>query len=38
MAFAAVGLKLAGVLIKNPACVSKTFPDFFAKLASLTAA
>jgi 3-phosphoshikimate 1-carboxyvinyltransferase len=36
MSFAAVGLKLAGLRIKNPACVSKTFPDFFAKLASLT--
>jgi 3-phosphoshikimate 1-carboxyvinyltransferase len=36
MAFAVVGLKLAGVKIKNPDCVSKTFPEFFSKLESLT--
>jgi 3-phosphoshikimate 1-carboxyvinyltransferase len=36
MAFAVVGLKLAGVTIKNPECVSKTFPEFFSKLQSLT--
>ena len=35
MAFAVVGLKLPGVRITNPGCVSKTFPDFFEKLAAL---
>lgn len=38
MAFAVAGLKLAGLRIKNPGCVSKTFPDFFSKLALLTQA
>jgi 3-phosphoshikimate 1-carboxyvinyltransferase len=35
MAFAVVGLISPGVTIQNPECVSKTFPDFFATLASL---
>ena len=35
MSFAVVGLKLAGVRMRNPGCVSKTFPDFFEKLAAL---
>jgi len=35
MSFALTGLKLAGVRIKNPDCVAKTFPKFFEKLASL---
>jgi 3-phosphoshikimate 1-carboxyvinyltransferase len=33
MCFAILGLKVAGVKIKNPACVKKTFPNFFQKLA-----
>jgi len=37
MSFAVVGLKLPGVRIRNPGCVSKTFPDFFEKLAALCA-
>lgn len=32
MAFAILGLKVAGITIKNPECVNKTFPDFFDKL------
>jgi len=36
MSFAIVGLKLAGVKMKDPTCVSKTFPDFFDRLAELT--
>jgi 3-phosphoshikimate 1-carboxyvinyltransferase len=36
MSFAIAGLKLAGVRIKDPACVAKTFPDFFNRLAELT--
>jgi 3-phosphoshikimate 1-carboxyvinyltransferase len=35
MCFAVVGLKVPGIKIKNPACVKKTFPDFFQKLAGL---
>ena len=34
MCFAVLGLKIPGVKIKNPACVKKTFPNFFQKLAS----
>jgi 3-phosphoshikimate 1-carboxyvinyltransferase len=33
MCFAILGLKVTGVKIKNPACVKKTFPNFFQKLA-----
>jgi 3-phosphoshikimate 1-carboxyvinyltransferase len=33
MCFAILGLKIKGVRIKNPACVKKTFPNFFQKLA-----
>ena len=33
MCFAILGLKVEGVKIKNPACVRKTFPNFFQKLA-----
>ena len=29
MAFALAGVKVSGVEIENPGCVSKTFPDFF---------
>jgi 3-phosphoshikimate 1-carboxyvinyltransferase len=35
MSFAVLGLKLAGISIKNPECVAKTFPDFFDRLAAL---
>src|ERR1700722_9558356 len=35
MSFAVTGLKLAGVKIKQPGCVAKTFPDFFDRLAVL---
>jgi len=33
MCFAILGLKVPGIRIKKPACVKKTFPDFFQKLA-----
>ncbi len=33
MCFATLGLKVPGIKIKNPACVKKTFPNFFQKLA-----
>src|SRR5205085_4322991 len=29
MCFAVLGLKVPGIRIKNPACVKKTFPNFF---------
>ncbi len=35
MSFAVLGLKLKGVRIRNPGCVSKTFPEFFDRLAAL---
>jgi 3-phosphoshikimate 1-carboxyvinyltransferase len=35
MCFAILGLKVPGIKIKNPACVKKTFPNFFQKLATL---
>lgn len=35
MCFGILGLKVPGIRIKNPACVKKTFPDFFLKLAAL---
>lgn len=35
MAFSLVGLRFDGVTIENPACVSKTFPNYFDVLESL---
>ena len=35
MAFSLIGLRSPGVWIENPACVSKTFPDFFKVLETL---
>jgi 3-phosphoshikimate 1-carboxyvinyltransferase len=35
MAFALIGLKVAGIRIEDPGCVSKTFPDYFQRLESL---
>jgi 3-phosphoshikimate 1-carboxyvinyltransferase len=35
MAFALAGLLVPGVAIRNPACVRKTFPDYFARLEAL---
>lgn len=35
MAFALIGLRAPGVVIENPGCVSKTFPDYFEVLESL---
>jgi 3-phosphoshikimate 1-carboxyvinyltransferase len=32
MCFAILGLKVPGIRIENPACVKKTFPNFFQKL------
>ena len=35
MCFAVLGLKVPGIKVRNPACVKKTFPNFFQKLAAL---
>lgn len=35
MAFSILGLKVPGISIQDPDCVSKTFPDFFKVLARL---
>lgn len=35
MSFAVTGLKLPGLQINDPACVSKTFPDFWERFAKL---
>ncbi|MGH2374610.1 MAG: 3-phosphoshikimate 1-carboxyvinyltransferase, partial [bacterium] len=32
MAFSLVGLRVPGIVIDDPACVTKTFPDFFERL------
>ncbi len=37
MCFAVLGLKVPGIRLKNPGCVSKTFPNFFEKLEQLRA-
>jgi 3-phosphoshikimate 1-carboxyvinyltransferase len=36
MAFALIGLRAPGVRIADPACVAKTFPDYFERLFALT--
>jgi len=33
MCFATLGLVVPGIRVRDPGCVAKTFPDFFAKLA-----
>lgn len=35
MAFALLGLRVPGIVIRDPACVRKTFPNYFAELARL---
>ena len=32
MSFALIGLRTGGIIIENPDCVAKTFPDYFKKL------
>lgn len=36
MAFAVAGLRVGGVVIADPGCVSKSFPDFWARFEQLT--
>ncbi len=35
MSFAVMGLRIPGIRIKDPGCVSKTYPHFFVDLAAL---
>jgi 3-phosphoshikimate 1-carboxyvinyltransferase len=35
MAFAVAGLAAPGISIRDPGCVTKTFPDYFRRLESL---
>jgi 3-phosphoshikimate 1-carboxyvinyltransferase len=35
MAFSLIGLRAPGIVIENPSCVSKTFPNFFEVLETL---
>ena len=35
MSLALVGLKIPGIVIKNPGCVAKTYPAFFTDLEKL---
>lgn len=35
MSFALIGLRAAGIRIRHPGCVAKTFPDFFDRLEGL---
>jgi 3-phosphoshikimate 1-carboxyvinyltransferase len=36
MSLALVGLNVPGVLVADPACVGKTFPDDWDRLAAIT--
>ncbi len=36
MSFAVAGLRVPGVVIEDPECVAKTFPDFFERLEALS--
>ena len=35
MCFGMLGVRVPGIRLRNPACVRKTFPNFFVKLAEL---
>jgi len=35
MSLALIGLKVPGIVVRDPGCVAKTFPDFFARLEEL---
>jgi len=36
MSFALLGLRVPGIVVQNPSCVSKSFPQFWEMLSSLT--
>ena len=38
MSLALLGLRAPGIELEDPACVAKTYPDFFADLATLRSA
>ncbi len=38
MSMALVGLRVPGIIIRNPACVTKTYPHFFNDLERLRGA
>lgn len=38
MSFALAGLKIPGIVIRDPACTSKTYPEYFQDLGRLTGA
>jgi 3-phosphoshikimate 1-carboxyvinyltransferase len=35
MAFAALGARVADIMVEDPGCVAKTYPQFWEDLASL---
>jgi 3-phosphoshikimate 1-carboxyvinyltransferase len=35
MSFALIGLRVPGIGIRDPECVRKTFPEYFARLEAL---
>ena len=37
MSFALAGLKISGVVIENPSCVAKSYPDFWRDFEQLCA-
>jgi 3-phosphoshikimate 1-carboxyvinyltransferase len=37
MAFAIAGLRIGGIIIEDPACTGKTYPEYFADLKSTVA-
>ena len=37
MSFALAGCKIEGIVIRDPGCTAKTYPEFFSELKSLTA-
>ena len=37
MSLALAGLRVEGVRIEDPACVGKTFPDYWERLSAVTA-
>jgi 3-phosphoshikimate 1-carboxyvinyltransferase len=37
MAFSLIGLRVPGIVIADPGCVAKTFPDYFERLDALVA-
>jgi 3-phosphoshikimate 1-carboxyvinyltransferase len=36
MSLALVGLRVPGIFVADPACVGKTFPDYWDRLSAIT--